>query len=245
MMTGNRKHPALNVAGWITYGFRWPLIIYWILYVLMFIGLGIADSIFNFSGDNASSIWEGFGISPKIFLMVLGIMLTPFMLAGFVSNGVTRRRFVQGVTLMIGLLSVLFALVITIAYPVEAYIFEQKGWPIELDSHHIFTSREQYVLIFLEHLLTFFTYFGSGWMFGSLFYRFDWRIAMLLLLPAMAPFILLEVAVSLNGISEKLGLTLGLTQLIGLLICLVTAASVIWLNYAMLRTVTIKKKATV
>ncbi len=244
-MASPRKHPAVKVAGGLARGFRWPLMIYGLIYVLMFAAVQLAMSIFNMSEDSAASLWGGFGISPKMFLLVLGILLTPFMLPAFVANGVTRKRFVQGTTLMIALLSVLFALLATAAYPLAAYFFDQAIWSEQMDYGQLFTSSEQYGIIFLDHVLQFFTYFVTGWMFGSLFYRFDWKWATVLLFPAMAPFIVVEAALSVSGIKEHLGLSEGGAVTVGVLISFAVAAITVWLVYSMLKQVAIKKKAWV
>lgn len=124
------------------YSFRWTFVSYWLIYIAIFVGLAILknsnaviDVEFGLQG-----VWESASVSPKIFPMVIGIILTPLSLASFVSNGVTRKHFIGGMILVVTAVSTLFGLTMTAGYLVEQFVYNQNHWTLELQNPHLFTS---------------------------------------------------------------------------------------------------------
>jgi len=58
--------------------------------------------------------------------------------------------------------------------------------------------------IFFEYFCLFFAYFGSGWLIGSGFYRFDWKIGILISVAALLPAMAMEIVLSSDWIGKLL-----------------------------------------
>lgn len=178
--------------------------------------------------------------------MVIGILLTPISLASFVSNGVTRRDFIKGVSVVLSVYAAISALIITIGYPIEQLVYDRYGWQLEMKNPHLFTSAAQPGWIFIEYFFLFFAYFGSGWLIGSGFYRFNWRIGMVLSLVGLVPAIAMEVVLSSDWMGTLLQSVLGVARTphaIVILLAVIVGALLVALNFLTLRSVAIKKKS--
>lgn len=237
-MIGKRKHPMLNVAQHIMYSFRWTIILYWLIYIVVFVGIGILTNSGVVTGSDfkGQEAWDATALSPKIFLLVIGILLTTISLAGFVSSGVTRRYFVGGVSLVLIIFSAIFALLMTAFIPLEQFIYNSGEGNLELGE----LGRKLF-----EYFCLFFTFFGSGWLIGSGFYRFNWQIGVLISLAALLPPLIMEVVLSpewIDGLQQSVfEVERFPLVVVGLLAILIMASTVV-LNFMMLRRVAIKKR---
>ncbi|MGO4694073.1 hypothetical protein AB4Z50_07305 [Paenibacillus sp. 2TAB26] len=246
-MSSKRKHPVLNVAQHMMYTFRWTIFFYWVIFILIYIGVGFlmnAEAIVGPDVDG-QEIWESTTISPRLFLLVIGILLTPASLASFVSSGVTRKHFIGGVSLVLVLFSAIFALILTIGYPVEHFIYDKKNWTLELNNPHLFSSSLELGWIFFEYFCLFFAYFGSGWLIGSGFYRFNWKIGVLISVAALLPMMAMEAVLSSDWIGNLLqtGLEVERASLAAVIIlAFAVMLCIVALNFMMLRRVSIRKK---
>lgn len=246
-MSGKRKHPVLNVAQHLIYSFRWTVIFYWLIYISIYVASAIlTKSDVNIGEDiDALGVWESASVSPKIFLMIIGIMLTPLSLASFVSNGVTRKHFIGGMSLVITVISALFALSITLGYAIEQFIYDQNQWPLELQNPHLFTSSAQSGWVFFEYFVLFFAYFGSGCLIGSGFTRFHWRMGIMFSLAALLPAMAMEGVLSSDWIGKLLQSILDVERnplAVVVLLAVLVLAFTLGMNYFMLRRVAIKKR---
>ncbi|MBD2872342.1 hypothetical protein [Paenibacillus arenilitoris] len=246
-MTRSRKHPALIVAGNLMYTYRWVLATYWLVFIVIYVGIGFILRMNGTAGGDidGQSIWEGAGSSPKIFLMVVGIMMTPLSLASFVANGITRRHFIGGVMLVIAIFAIVSSILLTVGYPIERAVYEMNGWPLALKNPHLFETTRQYGWIFVESFLLFFAYFGSGWLIGSGFYRFHWRVAIVLSALALLPAMAMEVVLYSDWMGQLLQTAFEADRApmpLALSLSVIVAALTAALNYLMLRHVAIKKK---
>jgi hypothetical protein len=246
-MSDKRKHPMLNVAQQIMYSYRWTIIFYWIIFILIYIGVGVLTNSEAIVGSDfeGQEIWESTTISPKIFLLVIGILLTPVSLASFVSSGVTRKHFIGGVSLVLVMISAIFSIMLTIGYPVEQFIYDKNNWTLELKNPHLFSSSSEWGLIFFEYFCLFFAYFGSGWLIGSGFYRFNWKIGTLISVVSILPAMAMEVVLSSDWIGNLLQSVLGIERTslaVVVIFAFLVMACIVALNYLMLRRVAIKKK---
>ena len=252
-MSEKRKHPSLNVATHIIYGYRWQLILYWVIFILILAGNAIITHSSAIVGNDfdasviweGSSVWESASVSPKIFLMIIGILLTPLSLASFVSSGVTRRHFIGGVSIVISAYAAISALIMTLGYPIEELIYDMNGWPQELQNPHLFTSSSQPGWIFFEYFCLFFAYFGSGWLIGSGFYRFHWGIGILLTLTSLLLAMAMEAVLSSDWIGKLLQTVLEVERTphaVVVLLAIIVMALAVVSNFLMIRHVAIKKK---
>ncbi|MGO4545927.1 hypothetical protein AB4Z29_14095 [Paenibacillus sp. 2TAB23] len=246
-MSRKRKHPAHNVASELLYTYRWTFIVYWIVFIAIFLGIAVFlnTNMFNSEGFDTQSVWEGASNSPKIFLMVIGILLTPLSLASFVSNGVTRKHFIIGGSFLVTLMSAIYALIMTAGYPIEQMIYEQNNWTLALKNPHIFSSSDQLAGIFFEYFFLFFAYFGSGWIIGSGFARFRWQLGVIISIAALLPAMAMELVLSSDWMGRLMQTVFEVERnpiAVVFVLAVIVMACIVGLNYLLLRRVAIKKR---
>lgn len=134
------------------------------------------------------------GQAMKWWLLVIGVLLTATHLKLYVTNGVTRRDFLLGAGVFGGLTAVLFAVVVPVGQAVEGLLRTALGsLP---DAYPAFGAGE--ALRTFGHLLP--GALGclvSGALIAAGFYRFNWWIGLLLVIPGAIP---LAVAEGLLGL---------------------------------------------
>lgn len=234
------KHPALKVAGSLWSYYRFTLTWHWAIFVVAFVGINILLHRLEVEDVNALSdgIWAGSASSPKIFLLVIGILLTPISLASYVSFGITRKHFALGSILLLIGMSFVSAILMTLGYPIERVIYGMIGETADLVHPPLLQSAA-------EHLLLFVGYFSAGWMIGSGFYRNDWRIGTVICLLALIPIILMEATAESGGLIRFMSYSFDFPAFapwLELLLQLLIAAIMLAVNYLMLRKVAIRRK---
>ncbi|MDQ0115765.1 hypothetical protein [Paenibacillus harenae] len=245
-MNRKRRHPAINVALKLLYTYRWTIGIYWLVFLCIYVAIGVILRSPTVGAEmDAQGIWEGASTSPKVFLLVIGILMTPLSLASFVSNGVTRRHFIWGVSGLLVVYSAISAIIMVIGYPIEQWIYDKYDWPLELSNPHLFKDASQFGLIFVEYFFLFIAFFGSGWLIGSCFYRFNWKLAVVLILVAILPAMAMETVISADWIGSILQKAYdieraSLAAVIPLALCIV--ALVFVSVFLLLRKVPVKRK---
>ncbi|REK71440.1 hypothetical protein [Paenibacillus paeoniae] len=237
-MTTKRKHPVFIVAKNLWSGYRISLIAYWSIFTAIFIGIQLGLPIhLSKEMEIGQGIWSGAGISPKLYLLILGILLTPLSLSSFVSSGITRKHFVGGAVLFSMLMSLISALIMTVGFPVERLLTEWFGGQEIL-------VKPLLLQVGVEFFLGFLGYFAIGWMIGSSFYRFNWQTGIAVSILSLIPIILIEM-VGGTGPSELFGYTFtmpSMSFIVEMLLILLIAVIVMTINYGMHRTVAIKRK---
>lgn len=245
-MNRKRRHPAVNVALQLMHTYRWTLSMYWLIFLVIYIAIGVILRAPAVGYEmEAQGLWEGASTSPKIFLLVIGILMTPLSLASFVSNGVTRRHFIWGVSGLLVVYSAISAIIMVIGYPIEQWIYDRYDWPLELGNPHLFKDASQPWLVFVEYFFLFIAYFGSGWLIGSSFYRFNWKLAVVLCLVTLLPAMAMESVISADWIGSILQKAYdieraSLAVVIPLALCVV--ALLLGSVYLLLRQVAVKRK---
>ncbi|MCR2803478.1 hypothetical protein [Paenibacillus soyae] len=239
-MNTPNKHSALKVAGSLWSSYRMTLIWFWAIFVVVFLGinflllhLGEVDSDMWSEG-----IWAGSVYSPKIFLFVIGILVTPISLASYVSFGITRKHFVWGSTLMLAGLSLVCAILTAAGFPIERLIYDMTGGSGSLNQPPLLESS-------LEFFVLCFGYCLAGCMIGNGFYRHDWRIGTIICLLALLPIILMEAIVESGSLIRFMSYSFhspSLAPWLELILTLAIAAMMLALNFSMLRKVTIRRK---
>lgn len=236
-MTAKRKHPVLIVGGNLWSGYRASLLSYWIIFVLVFVGINL------FLPNNLSNqmetqgIWAGAGFSPKVYLLVIGILLTPVSMSSHVSNGITRKHFVGGTIVFAIPMSLISAVVITLGFPVEQLLRDWVGGNEIMANPSLMQSGVEFFLGFLG-------YYAVGWMIGSGFYRYNWKAGIVISILSLLPLILMEMVGS-TGVMDLFGTTVAWPEmpfLVEMLITLLIVAIIMAINYAMLRKAAIKRK---
>lgn len=237
----------MNVALKLMHAYRWSLSIYWVIFICMYVIIEIINNASALAGNDidAKAIWEGASTSPRIFLLVIGIMLTPLSIAGFVANGVTRKYFIWGASGLIAVYSAISALIMTLGYPIEKWIYDRYDWVVTYKNPHLFIDASQPWWMFLEYFFNFIAYFGSGWLIGSCFYRFNWKLATVLCLFALLPVLAMEAVLSSDWVGSLLQSTFDIERasiFVVVLLALCVIALLYGAGYLMLRKVTIKRK---
>ncbi|MFS8520193.1 MAG: hypothetical protein FWJ87_02110 [Micromonosporaceae bacterium] len=151
------------------------------------------------------SAWELGGTSIRWMLFVLGVTVTPLYLPTYVAHGVTRRRFTVAATLAGGGLAVSAAVYLAAGLVVERVLSAAIGaGEAQLINSHLFDSASQVHLVVVEYVLAFLAYLVTGWLLGSVYYRFGgWRgtlLAPLALLPLAAVEALIATVDELAGL---------------------------------------------
>lgn len=241
-MNRQSKHPALIVAGHMLRNFRIPLLMYaailtlvvWTLEYLRIIDiLPMDDGIY---GD----IWNGASDSPKIFALVIGITAVPLTLASFISNGLTRRDYFRGQVLFMLTMALLSLIAIQLSFAAGHAVLTALEGASEL-ARNPFQGE-----IMLESFMLFLIYFGSGMLIGLIFYRFDWRLGVLLAVLAYGAAILGELAFELDNPGEGWGRNfeaIPLSLPVQALLALLVWGIILLLNFYTIRRVVIKRKA--
>jgi hypothetical protein len=139
------------------------------------------------------------GQGMKWWLLILGVLLVAVHLKLYVANGVTRRDFLIGAGVFGGLSAVVFALMVPLGHGVERLVWTAFGTPP--DSYPVFTAGA--ALREAGHLLP--GALGSlvtGALIAAGFYRFDWRIGLLLILPGALPLVVADGLLGLYAAAE-------------------------------------------
>lgn len=239
-MNGNavkgRRSPAMNVANHLWSTYRYVLIWFWIVFTGCYVTINelimrgyIPDEEIRESG----SIWEGASFSPRIFLLVIGILLTIGSFNSFVSNGITRKSFGRGGLVFAAIMSLICTVVNLLGYPVERFIIDISGADRLLTHPNL-------VVEGLTSLILYFGYFCAGWLIGTGFYRFHWFKGLLICLLAVAIMVGMEI-VSDMDIADAAVMDAG----IKLLALAAISMLVVWMNGTFLRKVAVKRKLTI
>lgn len=139
------------------------------------------------------------GQAMKWWLLILGTLLVGVHLRLYVANGVTRRDFLIGAGVFGGLSAVLFTLVVPIGHGVERLLWTAFGTPP--DSYPAFTAGT--ALREAGHLLP--GALGclvSGALIAAGFYRYNWWIGLLLVVPGLLPLAVAEGLLGLYAAAE-------------------------------------------
>lgn len=239
-MMKSRRHPALHVALHLWSGYQRTLLRYWIIFTIAFVGInlilrdiGAIDEEFNIYG-----IWSGASSPPKIFFLIIGIFITPLSLASYISNGITRKHFTSGALLVALGMSLLSTILLNAGYPIERIVVDLFGGFDTLKHPPLVRNA-------VEHFFLFLGYFCCGWTIGSGFYRFNWRIGMLICLLALVPPMLMEATVSSAGYMQWFSYSIKTPFIafgLEVVLLLLLSAFSIAVNYWMLRRIAIKRK---
>lgn len=237
--TNLKKHPALNVSLQLWAAYRWTLLWYWLVFVIVIVVLHILLRDTGGEADiDVNGLWAGSSTSPKIFMLIFGLMITPISLAGFVSNGVTRKHFSLGATLFIIGVTLLCTLVFAAGFPVEKALLDWFGHSDQLVHPPLFRTAAAQFLVIVG-------YFGMGWMIGTSFYRYNWRIGSLISVLSFVPITIMEMVAGsvallkfLEGKFDTPALNFGLS----FILLAIIAAAIIAANFFMLRKAPIKRK---
>jgi hypothetical protein len=179
----------------------------------------------------------------KVYLLVIGILLTPMYLPVFVANGTTRCDFTRGSLAYGAIAATASALVIYLGYAVEGVIYRVNGWTHATGMGHLFLSPNEPAAVLVEYALLCLAYFLSGWLIGSGYYRFGWWKGLFFMAAGAIPLVGVEWVV--QDLSFWLPQHLD-SGLLPLLICTALGLGAIavglWLHHRVAHDLTIRRK---
>ncbi|OLB74005.1 MAG: hypothetical protein AUI14_24720 [Actinobacteria bacterium 13_2_20CM_2_71_6] len=231
-------HPRVRlVVRDLVAGHRLMAGLYWAIFAVVYAGLNIG---FGLTHGVNTSVWQlSGGQVPRYFLSAVGILLTMLRLPVYVAHGVTRRQVILGGSVFAVLICALWTALTLLGYGIEYAVVVPRLplYPVSLGQ-----VPGLGVVVFLLDL----AYLYSGWLLGSLFYRFGVRAGILLTPVAVLPSVGAEFALNVDWNSQPLHFALGngapalLASLLLGLVCVAVGAAAV---YAVLRTVPIRLRS--
>lgn len=240
-----KRNPAFIVSSGLWSNLKWTMLIFWIIFIAAVVLINIFIRPQGIDVElSESGVWANSSTSPKIFMLVMGIVLTPVYLASYVSSGITRKHFHIGAIQVFALLSLLSACILTIGFPVERALVDWIGAASLPDHPPLFRT-------LIENFFLIFGYFGCGWIIGTAFYRFNWKLGVVICVLSLIPLWTMETIAHAAGAMKGIGLQgldvdfipsigIGLEMLLFLLLSFAVFA----VNRWMMRNITIKRKLT-
>jgi hypothetical protein len=204
-------HPVGRVATWLGaelffYFLAWA----GIAVLILAVSLGVEGGLGSVDG----STWEGLVTTAHYVLLAGGIGLVVNFLPMYVAYGITRRHFLAG-ALPVGVgLALLAALAGTLVFALEGAVFDVADWRHVLENaadRHIYDRPDQYGLILPELAVQFAAHLVSGMLIGAAYYRLGGGLGTLLIVPAVVPAVVSEMALGGGWVGVGINRALDLT----------------------------------
>lgn len=235
-------------------GIRYIMFPLWL--IIMLIVAAIVGTISYFE-EFDRSIWASGASASKIYVGVIGIILSLSILPLYVTNGVTRRHFVIGGSIVVAGVAVLSGLLSLAGFGVEELIYNQAGIGDVIEDQSAFGSVGRAILVVVAYAIANAAYMSSGWLIGSGYYRFGGLGGTLFLLVALIPVAVVEFLLNLDdlwdsgtsiggpvavymAIPERIIGDINIPVAIAALAALAVTAGGLLVNHRILRDVTIK-----
>ncbi|MFD0960842.1 hypothetical protein [Paenibacillus chungangensis] len=167
-MNWKAQSPVYRVARHLCASHMRVMLWYWIIFIVVLIVVGALLNHFGVNGGEKDML-QSTSYSPKIFLLVLGILLTSLSMPSYVTNGITRKHFAMGAILNILFLSVICAILQSAGVYAGGWIYGLLSIKQEWGGTALFQS-------LLTSILLYVLYFTYGWLIGSSYYRFGWML---------------------------------------------------------------------
>lgn len=120
------------------------------------------------------------------------VLVTTQYLPAHVAAGVTRRSFVVASLVSALLTAVVYAVAMTVLVQVERAVFGALGWAYEFPESQLFTSTDQLLAVFGQHLLVYSAGGLGGLLVGIVYYRTGAAIGTVALLVTVTPVLLVS-----------------------------------------------------
>jgi hypothetical protein len=155
-----------------------------------------------------TSTWLWMGSSPKIFALVIGILLPTLALPRWVSHGITRRAFTFAADIIVGAIAIMGAALVAVGYAAESVVYRAVGLQDALDDLplRLFADSSAWYLIVVQYALLFGAYAITGWLIGAGYYRWGALRGTLFLIPAALPLVATEAILVGQPLADELGL---------------------------------------
>jgi hypothetical protein len=167
--------PAVRPRVWSTVnfpmaGFFWFVGLLWL--GLFAFGLAVTAGVAIW-GEIESSVWEKAGGVVRFAAAFMVAWLVYTYLPIYVAHGVTRREFMQKLTVFTVAFSALLGALSMLGYLLEGLVYEVADWPHELTDEHSFDSTSELGTILVTHCLAFLVWATIGAIVGAAIYRHD------------------------------------------------------------------------
>jgi hypothetical protein len=153
--------------------FMWG--VFAVLVLAIIVGVAVMGTI-------TRSVWDPAVTVVRWFALGYGAYLIYRLLPVYVANGRTRREFLSSVPLFLVVSAAALAALLTLGFALEAVLYRAMDWPHQVSQENLFTSPDDYPLIFLSYLAMLLVWTTIGLFLGAGFYRSGgWELVVLAL----------------------------------------------------------------
>lgn len=178
------------------------------LWITIALGLAAITATVSYFTAYDGSVWVAGASSAKFYLGVVGILMSVTVLPLYVTNGITRRHFVIGGSIVVVATAVIAGLLTLLGYGVESVVFDLAGMSDILEEQDAFRSVSRAALIFVAYTAGSAAYMCGGWLIGSGYYRWGAVGGTVFILVALLPVIGTEYLLNADMIWDS-GVSLG------------------------------------
>ncbi len=155
-------------------------------------------------GPEWASVWENAGWATRYFPMSIGFMITGIYLPVALANGVTRRSFAVGASIVVSVVALVIAAALVVGYVVEFAIYQDAGAVQMLSMPHLYTSATDAPVVLAEATIVVAAHMSAGWLIGTVYYRLRWLWGTVLLPLAAAPAFAVDGLLSVGWVGDVL-----------------------------------------
>jgi hypothetical protein len=136
--------------------------------------------------------------------MSIGFMITGIYLPVALANGVTRRSFAVGASIVVSAVGLVVATALVSGYLVEFAIYREFGAAQAFTTPHLYSSATDVPVILAEGLIVVTAHMAAGWVIGTVYYRLRWFWGTVLLPLTAAPAFAVDALLSVGWVGDVL-----------------------------------------
>lgn len=140
------------------------------------IAVAVVTGIVSRSVEIEESAWVIASSVPPWYMLGCGVYMTAVYLPLYIAHGTTRRSFMAQATPYMVVVTGVGAALMAAGFGIERMLYGLMDWPQDLPEDHdaLFSSADQYGMIFLTFWLEFLLFFVVGAFVAAAFYRRAW-----------------------------------------------------------------------
>ncbi len=186
----------------ITIGTRPMLVGYWLVMLVLFLGISVGYLITTGGLDH--SMWDWGTQSPKYFSMALGITIPVAYFGLLIAQGITRRMLSVATSIYLTGAAIATSTLWVLMYQGERVLYSAQGWSQKMENPHLFHDTSQAGLILTEFFLLILSHEAAGWLLGITFYRFGFWRGLLMLPLSLIPAVVTEFLLIAQWLADVL-----------------------------------------